>query len=133
MMTHAEMEALFNRLHYRQHAQWLAELRVRGDTKAYDEFFGRLSEINDEYMKLLLAEEVDAAKRAKAKAIADAEQAVTDFEAAKVAAAEYFNTPEFREDVIAELVDEGCTRLQAEGRTRDQARLFAEAARLNLM
>jgi hypothetical protein len=42
----------------------------------------------------------------------------------------YHLSTQFRLDVIADLIDEGCTRAQAEGRTRDQARLFREAQRL---
>lgn len=47
---------------------------------------------------------------------------------------EYYCSPEFREEVIDALIEEGnCTRAQAEGRTRDQFHLFIEATRLNLM
>ena len=47
--------------------------------------------------------------------------------------AEYFTSDEFREEVITEIIGSGATRLQAEGRTRDQARLFNEARELGLM
>lgn len=47
--------------------------------------------------------------------------------------AEYFTSSEFRNDVMAELMDNGATLEQATNRTRDQARLFAEARALNLM
>lgn len=45
----------------------------------------------------------------------------------------YHLSAQFRRDVIEDLIAEGCTREQAEGRTRDQARLFHEAARLGVM
>jgi hypothetical protein len=45
----------------------------------------------------------------------------------------YHLSAQFRLDVIDELIEEGCTRMQAEGRTRDQARLFGEAARLGCL
>lgn len=45
----------------------------------------------------------------------------------------YHLSTQFRRDVIDDLIAEGCTREQAEGRTRDQARLFHEAARLGVM
>jgi len=45
----------------------------------------------------------------------------------------YHTSAQFRRDVIEDLIAEGCTRTQAEGRTRDQARLFVEAARLGAM
>jgi hypothetical protein len=76
-------------------------------------------------------DELEAAKVTQAAAAE--KKAQENFASAKKDAEEYFNTPQFREDVIKELIAEGCTRLQAEGRTRDQARLFAEAARLDLM
>lgn len=74
------------------------------------------------------------AEQARLAAVAAAraeEQAQRDLAAAREEAV-YFTSPEFREDVITELMDAGCTRLQAEGRTRDQARLFAEAEALGL-
>jgi hypothetical protein len=46
--------------------------------------------------------------------------------------AQYLLSKEFREDVIAELIAEGATRLQAEGRTRDSFHLLKEAQRLKL-
>ncbi len=46
---------------------------------------------------------------------------------------EYFTSPEFRQDVIAELLVKGATMEQAQNRTRDQVRLFAEATKLGLM
>jgi hypothetical protein len=45
----------------------------------------------------------------------------------------YHLSAQFRLDVIQDLVDEGHTRQQAEGMTRDQARLFREAQRLGAM
>lgn len=46
----------------------------------------------------------------------------------------YFLSEEFREEVINTMVASlGITRMMAEGRTRDQARLFAEAEKLGLM
>ncbi|BCG50197.1 hypothetical protein [Ralstonia phage RP13] len=48
-------------------------------------------------------------------------------------AREYYNSPEFREEVIEAIMEAGATRMQAEGRTRDQARLFNEAINLGLM
>jgi len=45
----------------------------------------------------------------------------------------YHLSAQFRLDVIQELIDEGRTRQQAEGMTRDQARLFREAQRLGAM
>lgn len=47
--------------------------------------------------------------------------------------AEYFTSDEFRQEVIAELIANGANELQATNRTRDQARLFAEARELGLM
>ena len=47
--------------------------------------------------------------------------------------AEYFTSDEFRADVMAEIVASGATPLQAEGRTRDQVRLFNEARELGMM
>jgi hypothetical protein len=46
---------------------------------------------------------------------------------------EYHLSTQFRLDVIQDLIDEGHTRQQAEGMTRDQARLFREAQRLGAM
>ncbi|WGN90750.1 hypothetical protein [Burkholderia phage vB_BglM_WTB] len=69
-----------------------------------------------------------AARRAAEKEAAEAIKAE-----ANSSDSEYFRSDAFRADVIAELISEGCTRMQAEGRTRDQARLFAEAQRLELM
>lgn len=46
---------------------------------------------------------------------------------------DYHLSPQFRLDVIQDLIDEGHTRQQAEGMTRDQARLFREAQRLGAM
>jgi hypothetical protein len=55
-------------------------------------------------------------------------------EAARRAAdAEYFTSEEFRQEVIAELMANGASELQATNRTRDQARCFAEARELGLM
>jgi hypothetical protein len=45
----------------------------------------------------------------------------------------YHLSAQFRLDVIQDLIDEGHTRQQAEGMTRDQARLFREAQRLGVM
>jgi hypothetical protein len=45
----------------------------------------------------------------------------------------YHLSAQFRLDVIQDLIDEGHTRQQAEGMTRDQARLFREAQRLGAM
>ncbi|QRE00142.1 hypothetical protein [Burkholderia phage BCSR5] len=45
----------------------------------------------------------------------------------------YFTSEEFRNEVIEELIAKGATCEQATNRTRDQARLFAEARTLNLM
>src|ERR1700693_3278068 len=42
----------------------------------------------------------------------------------------YYTSPDFREEVIEEIVASGATRLQAEGRTRNQLRLFKEAREL---
>ena len=67
-----------------------------------------------------------------AKRKAAEEKAKADFQK-DVEEAAYFKSPAFREEVISELIAEGATRLQAEGRTRDQARTFAEAQRLNLI
>lgn len=53
-------------------------------------------------------------------------------EALKVEGSNYVS-PEFREEVIEALMGEGCTLIQATNRTRDQARLFAEAAALRMM
>jgi hypothetical protein len=50
-----------------------------------------------------------------------------------VADAQYYKSEDFRRDVIEALVEEGCTELQANGRTRDQFHLFKEAQRLGLM
>jgi hypothetical protein len=47
--------------------------------------------------------------------------------------AEYFTSEEFRQEVIAELMANGASELQATNRTRDQARCFAEARELGLM
>lgn len=47
--------------------------------------------------------------------------------------AEYFTSEEFRQEVIDELMANGASELQATNRTRDQARLFAEARELGLM
>jgi hypothetical protein len=47
--------------------------------------------------------------------------------------AEYYTSPEFRAEVIAELMANGATELQATNRTRDQFRLFNEARELGLM
>lgn len=47
--------------------------------------------------------------------------------------AEYFVSEEFRQEVIDEIIAEGATILQAQGRTRDQLRTFQEAQRLGLM
>lgn len=63
---------------------------------------------------------------------AEQAQAQRDFEAAKSDAV-YFASAEFREEVMQEIIANGATRLQAEGRTRDQARLFNEARELGLM
>jgi hypothetical protein len=46
---------------------------------------------------------------------------------------EYFTSAEFRADVIAELIANGATELQATNRTRDQFRLFNEARELGMM
>ena len=46
---------------------------------------------------------------------------------------EYYCSEEFRAEVIAEIIKSGATEMQAQGRTRDQARLFAEARELGLM
>ncbi len=45
----------------------------------------------------------------------------------------YHLSTQFRLDVINDLIGEGHTRQQAEGMTRDQARLFREAQRLGCM
>lgn len=46
---------------------------------------------------------------------------------------EYFTSQEFRDDVMLELMEAGASELQATNRTRDQARLFAEARELGMM
>lgn len=46
---------------------------------------------------------------------------------------DYHLSAQFRLDVIQDLIDEGHSRQQAEGMTRDQARLFREAQRLGAM
>jgi hypothetical protein len=45
----------------------------------------------------------------------------------------YMASPEFREDVIAALIEEGCTRAMAIGRTRDRVLLINEAKRLRVI
>ncbi len=45
----------------------------------------------------------------------------------------YHLSAQFRLDVIQDLIDEGYTRQQAEGMTRDQARLFREAKRVGVL
>jgi len=67
------------------------------------------------------AQEVENAKR-------QAEQEARN----KTLAASYL-TEEFRQEVIEEIMFEGASRENAENRTRDQAKLFAEAARLKMM
>jgi hypothetical protein len=62
----------------------------------------------------------------------EAAQAQAEFEKAKVKAKDFLN-PEFKEEVINELMEEGCTLLQAQGRTRDQFHLHKEAVRLGLI
>lgn len=52
---------------------------------------------------------------------------------AREADKEYFTSDDFKQEVIAALVASGATQMQAEGRTRDQARLFKEAGALGLM
>ena len=47
--------------------------------------------------------------------------------------AAYFTSEDFKQEVIAELVKEGATLLQAQGRTRDQFHLFREAREIGLM
>lgn len=47
--------------------------------------------------------------------------------------AEYFTSAEFRQEVIEELMAGGDSLERATNRTRDQARLFAEARELGLM
>lgn len=78
-----------------------------------------------------LWDQQEAKRVAEEKAREEAE-ARKEFEKAKEDAA-YFTSAEFRAEVIEELKAEGANQLQAENRTRDQVRLFAEAARLNLM
>jgi hypothetical protein len=76
--------------------------------------------------------EQEEAKRIAEEEAREEAEARKEFEKAKADAA-YFTSAEFRAEVIEELKAEGATQLQAENRTRDQVRLFAEAARLNLM
>lgn len=79
-------------------------------------------------------EQNEAARKAReeAKRIEDEKQAAINFEREKEEA-QYLLSPEFREEVISELIAEGATRLQAEGRTRDSFHLLKEAQRLNLV
>lgn len=45
---------------------------------------------------------------------------------------EYYRSPEFKEEVIQELMKHGATRERAENWTRDDLRLHKEAIRLGL-
>lgn len=64
--------------------------------------------------------EIEAAQQQKAMAVERAH-------------GEYFTSTDFRDEVMAELMEAGATAEQAFNRTRDQVRLFAEARTLNLM
>lgn len=61
------------------------------------------------------------------------EQDKAEMFASDKADAEYYVTEEFRQEVMDEIIAEGATPLQAQGRTRDQFRTFQEAQRLGLM
>lgn len=109
-----------------------------GDTSYAKRFADKYSaDIQAKYNLHALCEEAAnkamAARAAKAaREAAEQAQAQRDFEAAKSDAV-YYASAEFREEVIAEIIATGATRLQAEGRTRDQARLYNEARELGLM
>lgn len=85
---------------------------------------------NDTQYRLRYEAEL-AAEQAELEAARDAEKKA--LQAAMKSDSEYFTSPEFREEVIEEIMANGATRLQAEGRTRDQLRLFKEARELGLM
>jgi hypothetical protein len=132
-MNQNQLNSLLERLHKHRSIEYPVELRQKGQMTEYDRRFQQLKDRNDPFMDELLEEEIENARRVKLRKELDEFAEQQAFELRKSEAQEYFITPQFREDVIAELIAEGCTRLMAEGRTRDQARLFAEGARLNLM
>lgn len=79
-------------------------------------------------------ERVQAADRAEVEEMLRAEEERKASEKAAIKAdSEYFTSAEFREEVIEALMEAGATRQMAEGRTRDQVHLFAEARELGLM
>jgi len=125
--------ALFERGIHQMHLIINKDLYLRERASGNRPMFDKLSNVDKCFVNQLLHEHDEEVAEQAERAVAAERKAQAEFESAKEEAQEYFNTPQFREDVIEELMAEGCTRLMAEGRTRDQARLFAEAARLNLM
>lgn len=81
--------------------------------------------------KVFSRDDIDAAIL-KEQAARQAAQAAATAVAVK-ADSEYFTSAEFRDDVMTELMAKGANWEQACNRTRDQARLFNEAAALGMM
>lgn len=106
---------------------------VKGLSRADAALVGRLFDVLHHELNRDLdpAWRAEQARLAAEKAAREEARGQRDLAVAREEAV-YFTSAEFREEVITELMDAGCTRQQAEGRTRDQARLFAEAEALGL-